>query len=294
MIRSMINRERSAVNLCSISGVIDMNILGAPTNLGNRPYERDGTARWTDRGPARLRELGIVSRLRARDLGDVAAAPYRDFIRPPGGIRNEDLVLEHIGALARSLESQNDFTLVIAGDCSVLPGAIHGLARGREIGLVYIDAHADFNTAEQSETGGVAGMPVALVTGRGDTPLARLGGNGPLVRDENIVAVGVREGDFAGSRILTATTADQVLTRIGSRPFFVHLDVDALDPAIMPFVDSPTPGGLSKGEMTDLLRPLVRHPNAIGMEVTIYDPRDDSDGRGAALLVEILADAFDG
>jgi arginase len=274
--------------------VIDMNILGAPTNLGNRPYESDGTARWTDRGPDRLRELGIVSRLHARDLGDVTAAPYRDFIRPPGGIRNEDLVLDHNRALARSLEPLTGFTLVLAGDCSVLPGAIRGLAHGREIGLVYIDAHSDFNTAEQSETGGVAGMPVALVTGRGDTELARLGGDGPLVRDENVVAVGVREGDFDGSKIGTATTADEVLERIGDRPFFVHLDVDALDPAIMPFVDSPTPGGLSKREMTDLLRPLVRHPSAIGMEVTIYDPRDDGDGRGAGLLVEILADAFNG
>ena len=77
-----------------------MNVLTAPTSLGNRPYESDGTARWTDRGPGRLRELGLVERLRARDLGDVAAAPYRDYIRPPGGIRNEDLVLAHIRAIA--------------------------------------------------------------------------------------------------------------------------------------------------------------------------------------------------
>ena len=60
----------------------------------------------------------------------------------------------------------------------------------------------------------------------------------------------------------------------------------------MPFVDSPEPGGLTANEMIELLRPLVRHPNALGMEMTIYDPKDDHDSKGADLLIEILASAF--
>lgn len=269
-----------------------MNILTAPTNLGNRPYESDGTARHTDRGPQRLREHGLVERLRARDLGDVAAPPYRDFVRRRNRIRNEDLVLEHVRNIARALEASDDFTLIAGGDCSVLLGSLLGLSRGREPGLVFIDGHSDFATLETTQTAAVAGMDLALATGRGDSELARLRDGRPLVRDEHVVAVGVRDGDFADANIRTASTASEVLEHLGDREFFVHLDVDVLDPAFMPFVDSPEPGGLDPDELVALLAPLVRHPNAIGMELTIYDPRDDRHGRGAALLVDILERAF--
>ena len=269
-------------------------MLTAPTNLGNRPYEHDGTARWTDHGPARLRKLGVVERLRARDLGDVPAAPYRDFVRPPGGIRNEDLVLQHVRDIARVLEPQSGFTLVLGGDCSVLLGSLLGLSRGRDLGLVFIDGHTDFHTPATSKTGGVAGMDLALATGRGDSELARLRGSRPLVRDENVVAVGIRDSDapFGGVKFRSATSASDVLDHFGDREFFVHVDVDALDPEFMPFVDTPEPGGLHPDSLTEMLARLVRHPNAVGMEMTIYDPRNDHESRGAELLVRILEKAF--
>lgn len=260
---------------------MNLQLLSAPTNLGNRPYESDGTARHTHLGPARLREHGVVERLGARDLGDVAAAPYRDFVRPPGGVRNEDLVLDHVQRIARAIPREG-FTLVLGGDCSTLLGCL--LATGAE-GLVFFDGHSDFNTPATSETGGVAGMDLALVTGRGETPLARR-----FVEDERVVTVGIR--DVGDAEFRSATTADEILQHLGDRDFFIHVDADVLDPAYMPFVDSPEPGGLSPDELTSLLAPLVRHPRAAGMELTIYDPRDDHDGRGAKLLVDILAKTF--
>ncbi|HEX2121776.1 MAG TPA: arginase family protein [Thermoanaerobaculia bacterium] len=270
-----------------------MNILTAPTNLGNRPYEDDGTARQTTQGPARLRERGLVERLRARDLGNVNAADYRDFVRPPRGIRNEDLVLRHVREIAAALAPHNDFALILGGDCSVLLGSLLGLKRDRgDLGLVFIDGHTDFNTIETTQTGAVAGMDLALATGRGASELAQLRADGPLVRDEHVVAVGVRDGDFAGTNIRTASTAAEVLHHLGDRDFFVHVDADVLDPAIFPFVDSPEPDGLTPDALVALLAPLVRHPRAIGMELTIYDPRHDGDGRGAALLAGILERAF--
>ena len=269
-----------------------MNILTAPTSLGNRPYEDDGTARHTDRGPARLREQNLVQRLGARDLGDVPAAPYRDFVRVPGVIRNEDLVLDHVRAIAGALEDADDFTIIAGGDCSVLLGSLLGLSRGRDLGLVFIDGHTDFNTIESSPSGAVAGMDLALATGRGTSELARLRGPRPLARDEHVVAVGVRDGDFGDADIRIATTADEVLAQLGDRDFFVHVDVDVLDPSFMPFVDSPEPGGLDPDALVALVAPLVRHPRAVGMELTIYDPRHDRDGRGAELLVDILAQSL--
>jgi len=233
-------------------------------------------------------------RLGARDLGDVAAVPYRDFVRPPGGIRNEDLVIDHVRRVARVLEEEarDGFTLVLGGDCSVLLGSLLGLARGRDLGLVFIDGHTDFNTLETTVTGAVAGMDLALATGRGSSELARLRGARALVQDEHVVAVGVRDGDFGEAKIRTAATAGEVLDHLGDRELFIHVDVDVLDPAFMPFVDSPEPGGLDPAALVALLTPLVRHPRAVGMELTIYDPRDDRDGRGAALLADMLAQVF--
>ena len=265
-----------------------MNILGAPTNLGNRPYEDDGTARLTTIGPARLRERGLVQRLGARDLGDVIAPDYRDFVRPPHGIRNEDLVLQHVREIERALEKENDFTLVLGGDCSVLLGALPAVARGREVGLVYLDGHTDFNTPETTITGAVAGMDLALATGRGKSLLTR-----KLVRDENVIAVGVREGTFAGSKIRVASpNADEIFDYLGDREFFIHVDVDVLDPAFMPFVDSPEPGGLDPENLGEILAELLNNSRAIGMELTIYDPKRDHDGRGAELLVHMLVGAL--
>lgn len=251
-------------------------LLTAPTSLGNRPYESDGTARHTDRGPAVLREHRVVERLGARDLGDVAAAPYRDFVRRPGGVRNEDLVLDHVERIANAIP-RDGFTLVLGGDCSTLLGCMRAL---RPAGLVFIDGHTDFNTRETSITGAVAGMDLALVTGRGEAPLAER-----FVVDDRVVTVGVRDGE---TPFRSANSAGEILTHLGDREFFVHVDADVLDPAFMPFVDSPEPGGLSPEELIAILGPLVSHPRAVGMELTIYDPREDRDGRGAELLVSIL------
>jgi len=257
-----------------------LHLLTAPTSLGNRPYESDGTARHTDRGPARLREHRVVERLGAKDLGDVAAASYRESVRPRGGVRNEDLVRDHVQRIAAAVPREG-FTLVLGGDCSTLLGCLDAL---RPAGLVFIDGHSDFNTPAQSETGGVAGMDLALVTGRGNTPLAHR-----YVEDEGVVTVGIRDGR---TPFRSARTADEVLAHLGDRDFFVHVDADVLDPSFMPFVDSPEPHGLTPDELVEVLAPLVRHPRARGMELTIYDPREDHDGRGAELLVSILERSF--
>lgn len=268
-------------------------ILGAPTNLGNRPYEQDGTARGTDQLPRRLRDAGIVRRLGARDLGDVAAAPYRDFVFVPGTIRNEDLVHAHVRAIADAVAAHEGFTLVLGGDCSTILGCLAGLRRGRNgIAVVYFDAHDDFNTLETTITGAVAGMDLAIATGRVETPLARLDRRGPLLRDEDVITVGVRERVVEDSPFRSASAAAGILAALGDREFFIHVDADVLDPEFMPYVDSPTPGGLSPDALVAMLRPLLARPGALGMEITIYDPGKDPEGKGAELLVDVLARAF--
>jgi len=294
-------------------------VLGAPSSIGIRPYD-DGAPRRLDLAPNALRSEGLVTRLHARDLGDIISPPYRDVVRPAARPRNEADVADYSRALAVKVAAavaEQTFVVVLGGDCSIVLGSLLGVrtAMAGPIGLVYIDAHADFATPNRSRTGSAASMCLALAVGRGDTPLARLGGDKPLARPEDVVLIGRRDHADAPwygqevlatlpildiqhatvrSRGLDAVAQDTLkrVTRSGLNGFWIHLDADVLDPAVMPAVDSPVPHGLSVDDVAALLRPLVQHPSALGIEVTIYDPSLDPDHSSAARLSNLLLHAL--
>jgi arginase len=299
-------------------------VVGAPSSIGIRPYD-SGEARQLDRAPGVLRELGLVKGLGASDLGDVIPLAYRDYVRPPGGVRNEAEVTSYCRTLSERVAaatSDGRFAVVLGGDCSIVLGSLLGArqsARG-SIGLAYFDAHADFGTPEESRTGSAASMCLALAVGRGETPLARLAGNEPLVHGKDVVLIGRRDAAepwyghaaLAASPILdisgvalrdrgaanVAAAALLSLTSPGSsgqaRGFRIHLDADFINPTVMAAVDSPTPGGPTIKELVELLTPLVRHPRALGLELTIYDPGLDPDRSCAARLVTLLENVLRG
>ena len=295
----------------------EIAIIGAPSSIGIKPYD-DGTMRRLDLAPAALRQQGLAARLGARDRGDVTPPPYRDFVRPPMTPRNEDLVERYSRDLARHVASADDgtFLLVLGGDCSIVLGCLSGLRRTRaRVGLVYVDAHADFATPDTSRTGSAASMCLALAVGRGDSTLARLDGEQPLVRPEDLVVIGRRDDADApwyGQDVLRAgpmldlthatirdrgiadvcALALERVTRPGIDGFWIHVDADVVDPSEIPAVDSPEPGGLLLGELSELLTPLIHHPDAIGLELTIYDPQLDPDRASAARLASLLERAI--
>lgn len=259
-------------------------IVGAPTSIGIRTYD-SGEPRQLDRAPGVLRELGLVQRLGASDLGDVIPPAYRDYVRPAGRARNE----AEVGAYCRRLGERVE----------------EATSDG-----VYVDAHADFGTPEESRTGSVASMCLALAVGHGDTPLARLTGDAPLVHGKDVVLIGRRDAAqpwyghaaLAASPILDipgaalsdrgAAAALKRLTSAGSseepRGFWIHLDADVINPTVMAAVDSPEPGRPTIKELVELLTPLVRHPRALGLELTICDPGLDPDRSCATRLVSLL------
>ena len=293
-------------------------IVGAPSSIGIKPYG-SGEARQLDRAPGVFRELGLVQRLHASDLGDVIPPAYRDYVRPPGRARNETEVDAYCRTLSERVEAATNerrFAVVLGGDCSIVLGSLLGARKTAEgsVGLVYVDAHADFGTPEESRTGSVASMCLALAVGRGDTPLARLAGDRPLVHGKDVVLIGRRDAaepwyghaalaaspilDIPGAALMNRGVADvaaaalERLTSAGASAeahgFWIHLDADVINPTVMPAVDSPTPGGPTIEELVDLLTPLVRHPRALGLELTIYDPGLDPDRSCATRLVSLL------
>jgi arginase len=288
-------------------------VVGAPSSIGIRPYE-DGEPRHLTRAPGVLRERGLVARLRAMDLGDAVPPAYRDFTRPPNRAVNEREVLVYSRALAARVaaaSAHGRFALVLGGDCSIVLGCLLGAGRaaGGAIGLVYLDAHADFATPDESRSGSVASMSLALASGRSVSPLARLGGRAPLVDARHVALIGRRDAadawyghsalamspilDLPESALLTRQLPEiraASLARVadGTRGFWIQVDADVLNPAVMFAVDSPEPGGLMPDELVRLLRPLVCDPRCLGLSLTLYDPALDPDRSCARRLVSLL------
>ena len=291
-------------------------VVDAPLNLGLSPPE-EGREPGVRGLASALRERDLVYRLGAEDGGGLTPPPYSPEVEPTTGTRNGEAIrefsrdlAERVGAIVRSGKRP----LVLGGDCSILLGSMLALRRLGRFGLGFVDGHLDFrHPGNSARLGAVAGEDLALVTGRGSERLTDLGGLGPLVRDEDVVALGEREAyakwrdiddteitvwdlprlrelGFAGA----AGRAVDKLRANGVEGFWVHLDADVLDDALMPAVDSRQPGGMAYAELVELLRPLLRSGLAVGMEITIFDPELDSTGEIAEAFTAAVVEAFSG
>ncbi|QGZ53034.1 arginase family protein [Streptomyces sp. QHH-9511] len=284
----------------------EAEIVEAPSVLGLRPSGVQDL-------PAALLGAGLRERLGAVGAGRVEAPAYDPRRDEETGILNPEGIARYSADLADAVDGvlgRGRFPVVLGGDCSVLLGALLALRRRGRHGLLFLDGHTDFYQPSAEPTGEAASMELALATGRGPRLLADLEGRGPLLRDEDVVAFGFRdsaESDEAGMQPLPtrlrAIGLDEVravgagaaarravghLTTGGSAGFWVHLDVDVLDDALMPAVDYRLPGGLSWEELETVLATALAGEHAVGLTVTIFNPRLDADGTRAVRLVECL------
>lgn len=289
-------------------------VLDAPSNLGLRPPEK-----WTVPGcyklAGALRDCGLVSRIGAEDAGYVVPPRYaRGNWKPGDGVFNAPGIATYSKKLADRLEVLFDdgrFPVVLGGECSILLGPALALKRRGRYGVAYLDGHSDFRHLGNSDhVGAAGGEALALVTGRGQPDLTDLEGLGPYVQDADVVSIGIRDDDWGpelrdlgipvweASRIRAEgadTAADAVLAHLRRDEldgFWVHVDVDILDPSVMPAVDSPDPGGLDGDEFVTLLTTLVASPACVGIHIGIFDPDLDPDGHLATTLTNMLVPAL--
>jgi arginase len=246
---------------------------------------------------------------RVVNLSDLSLFPLQDDPEHPQA-RNARLAACAIAATADEVGRAlgEGFTLLIGGDCSLLPGMMTG-ARAcleRPVGIVYLDADADLNTPETSPSGRICGMALALALGRGpEALLAR-----PAVDPEHVALLGYRAldpgeraalGDLGlalpadalrrlGARVATKLALDAVDN--GGGPYVVHLDVDVIDAGEFPPTRVRTAGrGLTFQETSDLVARLVGSPRCVALEVCEFDPEQDPEGAWASRLVEMIARA---
>ena len=290
-----------------------LTLISAPSNLGLRPPQ-PGAVPGTSKAPEALREAGLHARLAglgAADGGVVLPGRYLDDAR--AGVarsRNQDAVLDHARRLAARISGELDAghtPLILGGDCSLLIGAGLALRPHGRYGLIHLDGHTDFrHPGNSTECFSLAGEDLAAAVGLHWPAIAGLGGGSPYFRPADTVHIGCRDDDehlAEASEVIAqviparwasendaATVAELALATVDTGQldgYWLHLDVDILDPAYMPAVDSPAAGGLSPAELTALLTALA--PRATGAQVTVFDPDLDPGGRYATVLTGILA-----
>ena len=282
-------------------------VLEAPSTLG---VATDGVGLLA----GRLLELGLAERVHARHAGRLSVPPKEPAPDPETGILNARAIAAWSPKLADAVEAMLDsgaFPVVLGGDCTILLGTMLALRRRGRYGLLFIDGNADFFQPAAEPNGEGASMDLAWVTGHGPALLTDIEGRMPLVRPEDAVAFAFRDHDDLreyGSQPLppdlkvldlpalramgvekAANEAVDHLTRAELDGFFIHLDADCLDDAIMPAVDFRMPGGLSWDELAAALQIALQSGKAVGLEITIYNPRLDKDGSAGRGLADLLA-----
>ncbi len=193
--------------------------------------------------------------------------------------------------------TNENFKLIIGGDCSVLIGNSIALSQKGNYGLFFLDGHTDYIDTSISQTS-AAGMDLAIVTGFGHDKLTNIFNLKPYFEEKNVFCVGNREYsneyvkpilnsdiEYFSLEQLRAvgirSITDSFLTRMNEKKwdgFFIHLDVDVLNDDIMPAVDSRQNDGLSYDELYKILYPLISDPKAVEIEISILDPDLDEQG----------------
>ena len=284
-------------------------IVQAPSVLGL-------SSTGVERLPRALLDAGLAGRLGAVRGATVVPPPYsgvRDF---ETGMLNVTALADYARRLADEVGAAIDrdaFPVVLGGDCSILLGTLLALRRRGRYGLLFVDGHADFAHPSEERTGEAASMELAFVTGRGPRVVADIDGRGPLAGDDDVAVLGYRVSADQTDRHLGAHVRDTGIlvrsfgdirehglevalsdslarvARPGLDGFFLHLDADVLDDAVMPAVDHRAPGGLHVDEVSRILQAALATGRAVGIELTIFNPSLDPDGSRARILVDMLA-----
>jgi arginase len=286
-----------------------VGIFGVPMDLGQ---DRRGV----DMGPSAIRYARLEASLedlghRVTDLGN-AGVPIPETVVAETEVKHLAAVrgvCEEVSDQAAAIVSEGMFPIFLGGDHAIAIGTVSGVARsasGARTGVIWVDAHADFNTPETSPSGNIHGMPLAAITGRGHPDLVGIGGPEANVRTEDVIIIGLRSVDVeeknllreAGVRVYTMKDIDAygaarvVRSAIKglSHVDRVHLslDLDAVDPEVAPGVGTPVRGGLTYRE-AHLLMELVNEAGIISsLDVVEVNPILDIKNGTATLAVELV------
>lgn len=287
------------------------------------PLDYGGKRHGSDMGPSAIRLAGLRDKIenlnhkiitdeRSLDIlpqeyAEIGDNPKAKYLRPIVSVCNE--IAKNV---QQSIENK-EFPLILGGDHSLVLGTLAGLHahyknNGKKLGLLYVDAHGDFNTAETSPTGNIHGECLSASAGYGLPELVNLYEKERKIDPENICYVGIRDLDpgekklmhEAGVTVFTISDIDRlgfsdVIKKV--KLFFkthcdvVHIsfDMDSLDPSIAPGTGVPVPGGLTYREALLLMEEMSNLDMVKSMEIVEVNPILDVRNETAVMAVELIA-----
>ncbi len=291
---------------------MQIRIIGAPMDLG-------ADRRGVDIGPSAIRYAGLSYHLHRlgytiHDIGNIAIPQPESQIEGNPQLKYLEPIVqasEELKSVVSSALAQKEFPLILGGDHSIALGSISAaVQKDNALGVIWIDAHPDFNTAETTPSGNIHGMILAALTGLGDSHLTGVIGAATL-NPAHIAIVGARDID-AGERSLLRTHQVHVFTmsdidRYGiseimkqaiavagpnANPIHLSLDMDALDPREAPGVGTPVRGGLSYREAHMAMEMIADTRQLISMDVVEVNSILDRENATAQLAVELILSAL--
>jgi arginase len=292
---------------------MQIDIIGVPIDLG-------ADRRGVDMGPSAIRYSQLKQKLEElgyeiEDQGniEVPIAEMCKITNPK--LKYVDCIIPMsrrvAGAVSTSIEAGH-FPLVLGGDHSLSIGSVRGAARNRKIGVIWLDAHADFNTDQTTPSGNIHGMSLAALAGLGDKSLVQLWDETiPAIDPSKIAIIGARDLDpgekknlkEAGAMVMGMEQVDRfgmvavvekAIAHISRdvEGIYLSLDLDALDPQHAPGVGTPVPAGLTQREAHLACEMIAETNKLIGMDVVEVNPILDVHNQTAKLAVEFTLSAL--
>ena len=287
-----------------------ISIIGIPMDLGQ-------THRGVDMAPVAIRYAGLGAKLRnlgyrTIDRGNIdvpghytlSSTKYEERLIP---IRE---ACEKAYKMGEEAIRNGEIPLFLGGDHSAAIGSIGGVTAAKPCGLIWVDAHGDFNTPETSASQNIHGMALAVLLGMGSEQLVNVGRPGAKIAAENVIMIGVRDLDGkekqllanSGCTVFTMRDVDELgmhavlrkaLKKLEHIPtIHLSLDMDAMDPKEAPGVGTPSPGGLTYREAQLIMETLCDSGKLQSADVMEANPILDTQNKTAQVAVSLMASLF--
>lgn len=292
---------------------MQIDIIGVPIDLG-------ADRRGVDMGPSAIRYAHLREKLEAlgysvHDTGNIEVPIAETCAITDASLKYVDCIVpmarRAAGAVATSIQAGH-FPLVLGGDHSLSLGSIHGAAREKSVGVIWVDAHADFNTAATTPSGNIHGMPLAALCGLGDRRLTELWDKQVAAVDPKRVAIiGVRDLDpgekanlrEAGvlvmgmeqiDRIGMVAAIEKAIERVTRdvQGLYLSFDMDVMDPRHAPGVGTPVAAGLTQREGHVACELIGETGKLVGMDIVEVNPILDQQNQTGSLAVEFVLSAL--
>lgn len=292
-----------------------VSLIGAPTDIG-------AGHRGALMGPDALRIAGLPEALAERgvdviDRGNLAG-PGNPWQPPQAGYRHLSQVVEWNRLVMEAMHAElagGRMPILLGGDHCLGVGSITAVARhcrgaGKKLRVLWLDAHADFNTSQVTPSGNVHGMPVACLCGLGPRELTHLGGSAPAMQPSEIRQIGIRSVDLEEKRLVKQYNLDiydmRYIDEVGMKRameealadvdddthLHVSFDVDFLDPAIAPGVGTTVPGGPNYRE-AQLVMEMIADTGRMGsLDIVELNPMLDNRNETARVAVDLVESLF--